>query len=406
MGLNPVFIAKNGYGVYLYNTMRLSNTFIKTMRAYKEGYRFIINSGGSRSSKTYSTLQLLYLLAKKSKTKRIIHVVSYSTPHLRDGAITDFEDIIQNEGEDLDQVRLKNPYTFTIGKSVIKFIGIDRVGKALGGQKDILFINEANNMQWKVVHQLIQRTTETVFIDYNPSVDFWVDQEGISARDNAIVLNSTFLDNLDNLTASQITEFQEGKRKHDDEVKRDIIGHWYNWWRVYGLGLSGRIENCVYNNWSTGEFDDTLPFMYGIDFGFKDPFTLLKVAFDSKTMTIYLHEEIYKSNLSPNDIIQLLNTKITDKNSLILADSADPTQIRGIKNDGFNIMGLGKEKIVIGIRHLQNWSFKVTPESENLIRELNNYVWLDKKGEVPTDTENHLLDPLRYTEKFYRYKNS
>jgi phage terminase large subunit len=107
-----------------------------------------------------------------------------------------------------------------------------------------------------------------------------------------------------------------------------------------------------------------------------------------------------------------LNAKIPNHNSLILADSADPTQIRGIKNgnkehpEGFNIMGLGKEKIVIGIRHLQNWTFKVTPNSLNLIRELSNYVWLDKTGEVPIDSENHLLDPLRYTEKFYRYKNS
>ena len=121
--------------------MRLSNTFNKTMNAYKDKYRFIINSGGSRSSKTYSTLQLLYIIAKNSTKKRIIHVVSYSTPHLRDGAITDFEDIIQNEGEDLEEVRLKNPYTFTIGNSIIKFIGIDRDAKALGGQKDKLFIN-------------------------------------------------------------------------------------------------------------------------------------------------------------------------------------------------------------------------------------------------------------------------
>jgi phage terminase large subunit len=376
------------------------------MRAYQEGYRFIINSGGSRSSKTYSTLQLLYLLAKKAKAKRIIHVVSYSTPHLRDGAITDFEQIIQNEGEDLEEVRLKNPYTFTIGNSVIKFIGIDRVGKALGGQKDILFINEANNMKWKVVHQLIQRTTETVFIDYNPSVDFWVDTEGVSTRDNAIVLNSTFLDNIDNLTESQITEFKEGKKKHDEELANDVQGHWFNWWRVYGLGKKGVVEGAIYNNWSTGEFDETLPIMYGMDFGFKDPFTLLKVAFDPKTMTIYLHEEIYKTHLTPNDIITLLNAKIPNKDSLILADSADPTQIRGIKNDGFNIMGLGKEKIVIGIRHLQNWQFKVTESSLNLIRELQNYIWLDKTGEVPIDSENHLLDPLRYTEKFYRYKNS
>ena len=386
--------------------MRLSNTFMKTMKAYKHNYRFIINSGGSRSSKTYSTLQLLYILAKNSPKNRIIHVVSYSTPHLRDGAITDFEDIIQTEGEDLEEVRLKNPYTFTIGKSVIKFIGIDRVGKALGGQKDIIFINEANNMQWKVVHQLIQRTTETVFIDYNPSVEFWVDTEGISQRDNAITLNSTFLDNLENLTASQITEFKEGKKKHDDELAQDIKGHWFNWWRVYGLGKKGVVEGAIFNNWSIGDFDDTLPIMYGMDFGFKDPCTLLKVAFDSKIMTIYLHEEMYKSKLSPNEIIAMLNAKIPNKNSLILADSADPTKIRGIKNDGFNIMGLGKEKIIIGIRSLQNWQFVVTEESRNLVNELSNYIWLDKTGEVPIDSQNHLLDPLRYTEKYYRYKNS
>ena len=386
--------------------MKLSNTFGNTLKAYKSGYRFIINSGGSRSSKTYSTLQLIYILAKNSSKKRIFHVVSYSTPHLRDGAITDFEDIIQNEGEDLEQVRLKNPYTFTIGKSVIKFIGIDRVGKALGGQKDVLFINEANNMQWKVVHQLIQRTTETVFIDYNPSVDFWVDTEGISARDNAIVLNSTFKDNIENLTASQITEFKEGKKKHDEELERDTKGHWFNWWRVYGLGKKGVVEGAVYNNWSIGEFNKILPVFYGIDFGFRDPFSCLKIAFEKNTKTIYLHEEIYKTSLAPDEIIKLLNVKIPNKDSLILADSADPTQIRGIKNDGFNIMGLGKEKIVIGIRHLQNWEFKVTETSHNLIRELSNYVWLDKSGEVPIDGQNHLLDPLRYVEKYYRFKNS
>jgi len=205
---------------------------------------------------------------------------------------------------------------------------------------------------------------------------------------------------------SQISEFEEGKKKHDEEVKNDTIGHWYNWWRVYGRGLKGRIEGCIFNNYSIGEFNEEIPIMYGMDFGFKDPFTLLKVGFDKKTMTIYLHEEIYKSKLSPDDIVALLNVKIPNKDSLIIADSADPTQIRGIKNNGFNIIGLGKEKIVIGIRHLQNWQFKVTPTSLNLIRELSNYVWLDKTGEVPIDSENHLLDPLRYTEKFYRYKNS
>ena len=379
---------------------------MQTMEAYQNGFRFIINSGGSRSSKTYSTLQLLYLLAKNSPDKRIIHVVSYSTPHLRDGAITDFEDIIQNEGEDLEEVRLKNPYTFTIGNSVIKFIGIDRVGKALGGQKDILFINEANNMQWKVVHQLIQRTTETVFIDYNPSVDFWVDTEGISQRENAITLNSTFLDNLDNLTASQISEFKEGKKKHDEEVANDIKGHWFNWWRVYGLGKKGRVEGAIFNNWTIGKFDDNLPIMYGLDFGFKDPLVLLKLAFDPKKKIIYIHQEIYKSGLSPDDILEVFNSKIKNKNTLIIADCEAPTIIRGIKNDGFNIIGLGKEKVKIGIHNLQNWSLVITEESTKVQNDLTNFVWLDKIGEVPKNKHKHSFDAIHYTEKFYRYKNS
>ena len=386
--------------------MKISKTFDKTLKAYREGFRFIINSGGSRSSKTYSTLQLLYLIAKNAKSPLIIHIVSVSIPHLRDGAITDFDQILQNEGENLDDVKIKSPYTYTIGNSTIRFIGADKIGNTLGAQRDILFVNEANNMKFNVVHQLFQRTTETCFIDYNPSIDFWVDQEGISKRDNAIVLNSTFLDNIDNLTEAQITEFKEGKKKHDEEIERDQKGHWFNWWRVYGLGKKGVVEGAIFNNWSIGEFDETLPIMYGVDFGFKDPFVLVRVAYDGKTKKLYTHEEIYKSNLAPSEIIKLLEAKIPDKNSLILCDSADPTQIRWIKNAGFNAIGLGKEKIVIGIRALQDWDIVVTSDSLNLINELRNYVWLDKQGEVPIDDYNHICDSIRYTEKYYRYKNS
>jgi phage terminase large subunit len=376
------------------------------MRAYKDKYRFIINSGGSRSSKTYSTLQLLYIIAKNSPKKRIIHVVSYSTPHLRDGAITDFEDIIQNEGEDLEIVRLKNPYTFTIGKSIIKFIGIDRVGKALGGQKDILFINEANNMKWKVVHQLIQRTTETVFIDYNPSVEFWIDTEGVSGRDNAITLTSTFLDNLDNLTASQITEFQEGKKKHDDEVSRDVQGHWFNWWRVYGLGKKGVVEGAVFNNWSIGEFDENLDVMYGMDFGWTDPFVLIKVAFDSKAKKVYIKELIYRTKVKIDLRLQLMEALIPNKDNLILADCADPTKINELADEDYNIIGLSKDKVSIGIKRLQDWELIVTQDSANFIHELENYTWADKTGEVAIDKHNHCIDSLRYVEKYYTLKIS
>lgn len=384
--------------------MRLSNTFNKTMNAYKDKYRFIINSGGSRSSKTYSTLQLLYIIAKNSTKKRIIHVVSYSTPHLRDGAITDFEDIIQNEGEDLEEVRLKNPYTFTIGNSIIKFIGIDRVGKALGGQKDILFINEANNMKWKVVHQLIQRTTETVFIDYNPSEKFWVETQGVNARRNAITLHSTFLDNLDNLKDSQITEFEEGKEEHDKEVEQGVEGYWYNWWRVFGLGKKGKLVGAVFNRWSVGDFPDHLDHIHGLDFGWTHPFVVIKVAFDKKNKNIHVDELIYKTKQDSDMILEGLNENVENKNKMISADCAEPTSIRDIKNDGFEIIGLSKDKIIIGIKRLQKWNIIFTPRSKNLIEEAENYVWSDTKKETPVDKFNHGFDALRYAEKYYKMK--
>lgn len=377
------------------------------MKAYREGYRFIINSGGSRSSKTYSTLQLLYLLAKNSQEPYIIHVVSVSLPHLRDGAITDFDQIIQAEGENLDKVKIKSPYTYTIGKSTIRFIGADKIGSVLGSQRDILFINEANNMKWAVVHQLIQRTTQTIFIDYNPSVEFWVDTEGVSKRDNAVVLNSTFMDNIDNLSTSQITEFKEGKIKHDLEVSKGIQGHWFNWWRVYGLGLEGILSGAIFNNWSTGDFDTSLPFGYCIDFGTKDPFTCTKVAINGKTKQIYLQQIIYKTGLTPNTSVQAMEGNKISKDAYIVVDCADKGWGNTLVEAGFNIVPAkkGAGSVVSGINALQDYEMIVTEESEAIIKELRGYIWLDKRGEVPVDDYNHVIDPVRYYEKFYNFIN-
>jgi phage terminase large subunit len=384
--------------------MRLSNTFIKTMRAYKAGYRFIINRGSSRSSKTYSTLQLFEIISKRSKKKRIIHVVSVSIPHLRDGAITDFDQILENEGHNLDEIKIKSPYTYIIGNTTIRFIGADKIGAVKGAQRDILFINEANHMKWDIVHQLIQRTTEAVFIDFNPSEVFWVDTEGISERENAIVLHSTFLDNIDNLTDSQITEFQEGKKKHDEEEAKDIKGHWYNWWRVFGCGLPGVVEGAIFNNWSVGKFDDSLDYLYGMDFGWTDPFVLIKVAFDSKAKKIYLQELIYRSKVKIDLRLELMEALIPNKDNLILADCADPTKINELADEDYNIIGLSKDKVSVGIKRLQDWEFVITEDSYNFIHELQNYVWADKTGEVAIDKLNHCCDSLRYVEKYYTLK--
>ena len=111
--------------------MRLTKTFEKTLKAYNQGYTFIANRGGTRSGKTFSVLQLFYLVAKYQNKERIIHVVSHSTPHLKDGAVVDFEKILTIDGVDISSVRTQNPNTYRINNSIIKFIGFDKLGKSL-----------------------------------------------------------------------------------------------------------------------------------------------------------------------------------------------------------------------------------------------------------------------------------
>jgi phage terminase large subunit len=377
-----------------------TTTALRKIAALKKKIKVI--QGGQGASKTYSILMLLINHASSQENKEIF-VASSELTKMRLTVINDFKTIMKSfEIFDSNNFLGGTLYNFPNG-SFIKFIGLDKEDMGKGLRCDVMFVNECNKIKFETYRELTSRAKQTI-LDFNPNARFWVHDEVIT-REDADFIILTYKDN-EYLGKEEVFEIERYYEKGYNEAGEVINEYWANKHRVYALGQEGFVDGVIFQNWKIGEFDDTLPVLYGIDFGFRDPFTLLKVAFEKKSMTIYLHEEIYQSNLAPNDIIELLNVKIPNKNSLILADSADPTQIRGIKNDGFNILGLGKEKIVIGIRHLQSWTFKVTETSENLIRELNNYVWLDKKGEVPTDTENHLLDPLRYTEKYYRYKNS
>lgn len=373
-----------------------TSTFDKILDAYNKSYRFIISKGGSRSGKTFAELQLIDLILHKEKP-RVISTVSHSHPHLVGGAIRDYDNILLAQNIIPDTIRTKNPYVYSYGQSIHEFIGFDKPGKALGAARDILFINEANKMSWDVCHQLIQRTKETIFIDYNPANTFWVDTQGISQRDDAIVLTSTFLDNYDNLTDGQIEDFKEAKRKYLEEKQRGIYGYWSNWWSVYGLGQQGQVEGAIFNNWSTGQFDESLPYGYGLDFGSRDPDALVKVAIDRSAKKIYVKQLIYKSGNSTGDLFNLIYANI-DKDKLIVADSAGQRTISDLKGRGLNIIPVekGAGSIVDGIRLIQEYDLIIDTDSIDLINEITGYIWLDKKGEIPIDKDNHLIDAMRY----------
>lgn len=370
-----------------------TSTFYKTLDAYLAGYRFIINKGGSRSGKTFAELQLIDQKLQRSKKPRITTTVSHSLPHLEGGAIRDYDSILMNRGVSPDDIRTKRPYIYRYGNSIHEFVGFDSPGKALGASRDILFVNEANKMEFDIVHQLIQRTRETVFIDYNPSNHFWIDE--IEGRTDAITITSTYLDNIKNLSEGQIAEFELGKRKAAEEASKGVCGYWSNWWSVYGLGEYGQIEGAIYTDWEIGSFDESIPSRFGLDFGFSaDPDALIRIAVDEKRKVIYMQECMYKTGQSFDVLVGILKNRCS-RYDLIVADSAEPRLIADLSKL-FNIVPAVKWAIRERIKKMQGYHLVVTPESKNLISELTEYVWSDKKSETPIDAKNHLLDAAGY----------
>jgi phage terminase large subunit len=361
--------------------MQTTKVFSKNIAAYNQKESLIINQGGTSSSKTYSILQLLFLIAYYSTRALVISVVSYAFPHLRLGAIRDFDNILIGEGIIPGDICNKTEMIYRIGNSVIEFFGTENLGKVHGPRRDILFINEANNIKYDIYTQLLIRTRECVFLDYNPTQSFWVHEEVMPSFKHQFI-KSTYLDNnfLNENTIKQI----EGRRKNA------------NWWRVYGEGETGILEGAIFTNWKFGVFDMALPFTFGMDFGFNDPDTLIKVAIDTKNKIIYADEKLYKSGNSSAQL-KLWVTMHCSKDDLIIADCADARMIAELKAD-FNIYPVNKAKWTVAeaLKMMQSFQFVITETSYNLSKEMNNYVWDDKKAGVPIDAFNHCIDPIRY----------
>lgn len=360
--------------------MKCTSVFSKNIKAYQSGKTLIVNQGGTRSSKTYSIMQLLFLIALSSKKKLVISVCSYALPHLKLGSMRDLEEIIENYGLLVDQVKNITESTFHIGNSIIEFFGTDNLGKVHGPARDILFINECNYVKYDAFDQLAIRTKGAVFLDFNPTREFWYHTEVVGKIEYEFI-QSTYKDN-EFLTAAQIERI-EAKKLNE------------NWWRVYGLGELGRLEGAILQNWEFGQFDYSFPYGYGLDFGVKDPDAMVKVAVDRANLKLYWKEELYQNSMSTGQLGQAIRARDTG-NKLIVADSAAARTILDLKGQGFNIKPVSKGLVNDDIKMLLDWQIIVDPESYNLQRELNSWVWLDKKGEIPIDADNHLIDAGRY----------
>jgi phage terminase large subunit len=227
------------------------------------------------------------------------------------------------------------------------------------------------------------RTKLATFIDFNPSREFWF-HDTIMKNFDYELIKSTYLDN----------KYLPIRERENILSKKDKPG-FENWWKVYGLGELGQLEDAILTNWEFGEFDETLPSGYGLDFGVKDPDSLVKCAVDHDKKFIYVKQEIYKSGNSTQDLIETIKSRDV-RQKLIIAESASPRTITDIRKAGINIRAVSKGRIVEDVKMLFGWRLIVDPESYDIEKELNNWIWLDKKGEIPIDDYNHLLDAIRY----------
>lgn len=164
-------------------------------------------------------------------------------------------------------------------------------------------------------------------------------------------------------------------------------------------GWLDKAEGVVYENWERGQWDKSLSWCFGLDFGFHpDETAMIKVAVNHKSKQLFLEEVLYKKELSTDGMIAELK-RIAKPRDLIIADHSEKRLIHDLRTKGgFNIHPCvkGAGSIKKGITDIQSFKIIVCGESNNLVRELNNYVWNDKKSGIPVDSFNHLCDAFRY----------
>jgi len=362
---------------------------------FKQNYtstaHIVINQGGTSSGKTYAIQQVLFCLACE-KEKQVITVVGQDIPNLKAGVLRDAL-TIHGQAAQL-QAAIKNYnksdriFEFH-NASIIEFKSYTDAQDAKSGKRDYLFINEANGIKWDVFTELSLRTKTRIFIDYNPNAEFWVHDQLIGKSDVQLIIS----DHRHNPFLSQYMHDKiESYRESDEEF-----------WKVYARGLTGKITGLILKNWHLCEDIPKLAKLkaIGLDFGFSNDETgCIEVYMQDGEL--WVNELIYETGLTNPDISDKLNELDVNKNTEIIADSAEPKSIEELKRLGWNVKGAkkGPDSIKNSIDILKRYKINITRRSVNLRKELERYKWrVDRTGKTlnePIDTWNHLIDPLRY----------
>lgn len=372
-------------------------TAIQKILALKAKKKII--AGGSSAGKTWAILPIL--IDKAARTPNLeISVVSESIPHLKKGSLKDFIKIMKMTGRWFEERynATDRKYTFANG-SYIEFFSPEAI---LGARRNILYINEAINIQYVDYHQLAIRTSGEIYLDFNPSDTFWAHTEVLNEPD-AEMLTLTYLDN-EARPENVDYEFGIARSKAEEEKALGLppTSYWQNWCTVYIDGGVGSLQGTVFQFNTCNAIPEGAKFLaYGLDFGFSnDPAAVVGVWLFNKS--IYLKEILYQTGLTNSDLSARLKTLINQR-SEIIADSAEPKSIEDMRRFGYtNIYPASKgvDSVRSSIDIIQRYPIYVTNDSTNLIKEFRMYRWMiDKSGKAmdkPIDAFNHLIDGLRY----------
>jgi len=365
-------------------------TAINKILALKKRIKII--QGGTSAGKTFGILPILIDKAARQSGLEI-SIIAESIPHLRRGALRDFLKIMKLTNRYYDDRFNKShlKYEFSNG-SFIEFFSADDSSKLRGARRDILYVNECNNINFEAYNELAIRTKREVYLDFNPANEFWVHTE-LKDESDADFIILTYKDNegLDEGIVQQIEK---------NRLKAATSSYWSNWWKVYGLGQLGQLQGAVFTNY---KIIDKIPqnarlIGLGLDFGYtNDPSAIIEVYKHNETRI--LNEVKYQTGMLNSDI-----AKVLPKSIPVYADSAEPKSIADIQRYGITIKGVtkGRDSVNYGIDVMQAQSYLVTSSSTNLIKELRSYCWdVDKAGKrlnKPIDNFNHALDAVRYHE--------
>jgi phage terminase large subunit len=354
--------------------------------------RVKIIQGGTSAGKTFGILPVLIDKAIRYPNTEI-SVVAESIPHLRRGALKDFLKVMKWTNRYIEEQFNKSllTYQFKNGSS-IEFFSADDSSKLRGARRDILYINECNNVTFDAYLELSIRTKKEIYLDFNPANEFWVHKE-LKDEPDADFIILTYKDNeaLDESIVRQIEKNRD---------KAATSSYWANWWRVYGLGEVGMLEGVIFDNWKEIDKipDDARLVGIGLDFGYTNDPTAAIEIYNWNGQRI-VNEIVYRTGMLNSDIAKILPSSVT-----IYADSSEPKSIDEIRRYGKTIKGVtkGADSIRYGIDVMQRQSYLVTKQSTNLIKELRSYCWdVDKQGvrlKNPAGGNDHAIDALRYHE--------